>query len=257
MNPLVAGFTGPAGPTGTLNLETYVNNTINMYLQNYSPNYAINGSTLYINFSDDTNIYYTDPTTFTTGPSGTANISYGPFLYTYGSNPTLYLGMYNPSTNGPGPNIYISNNPTYGSGSLNANVGYLTDVIGPINSTIFPTVYSQSGGVVTFDISLVNWDWTYISSGNIVVNQVFIFLSGNTYSNTLTLGPYTIPSLSGGTVGADLLFTINPGDLSSLINDTYTVYITDSPPPPLPTPGRPPSTGYLCQALNNTLVITS
>ena len=257
VNPLVAGFTGPAGPTGTLNLETYVNNTINMYLQNYSPNYAINGSTLYINFSDDTNIYYTDPTTFTTGPSGTANISYGPFLYTYGSNPTLYLGMYNPSTNGPGPNIYISNNPTYGSGSLNANVGYLTDVIGPINSTIFPTVYSQSGGVVTFDISLVNWDWTYISSGNIVVNQVFIFLSGNTYSNTLTLGPYTIPSLSGGTVGADLLFTINPGDLSSLINDTYTVYITDSPPPPLPTPGRPPSTGYLCQALNNTLVITS
>ena len=59
VNPLVVGFTGPAGPTGTINLVTFDNNTINVYLENYSPNYAISGgatSNMYINFNNSDSI---------------------------------------------------------------------------------------------------------------------------------------------------------------------------------------------------------
>jgi hypothetical protein len=262
VNPLVVGFTGPAGPTGTINLETYATNTINVYLENYSPNYAISGgatSNMYINFNNG-DIYYTDTfTSFSTGPSGTAQLSYGPFTYTYGSVPSWYQGMYSPFTGYGNPFIMISNNPTFGAGSINNGVASVTNVIGPVNASISPTTYSQSGGDQSFDINLPDWDWTYISSGAVTVNQMYLYLAGNTFGSTFTLGPYPIPSIGPPTVGTDLIFTINSGDLSSLPNDTYIIYITDSNTniPPLPTIGSPPSFGYLCQGLTNTLTITS
>jgi hypothetical protein len=88
---------------------------------------------------------------------------------------------------------------------------------------------------------------------------MYLYLSGNPFANTLTLGPYPIPLIDPPTVGANLIFTINSGDLSSLSDDTYTIYITDTDTnvSSLPTPGNPPSSGYLCQTLTNTLTITS
>ena len=261
VNPLVVGFTGPAGPTGTINLVTFDNNTINVYLENYSPNYAISGagsSTMYIQFNNS-EIYYADVfNTFSTGPSGTAQVSFGPFFYSY-PGIAWYQGMYSPFSGYGNPYIMITNNPTWGVGSINNGVAFVTNVIGPVNATISPTTYSQSGGDQSFDINLPNWDWTYISAGNVIVNQMYLYLSGNTFSNTITLGPYPIPPFPSYAVGADLIFTINSGDLASLANDTYTVYITDTDTnvSPLPTPGNPPSSGYLCQSLTNTLEITS
>jgi hypothetical protein len=261
VNPLIVGFTGPNGPTGTINLNTFVNNKINIYLENYSPNYAISGgggASMYIHLNNS-EIYYSDIfTSFSTGPSGTAELSFGPFFYSYSSVPTIYQGMYDPFTGVGNPLILISNNPTWNEGSINKSVGYVTNVIGPINATINPSTYNNnSEDSVIFDINLANWDWTYISSGAITVNIVYLYLLGNVYSNTIILGPYNIPSISPPTIGADLLFTINPGDLAELMNDTYTIYITDTYPSPLPTPGIPPSSGYLCQQLSNTLQITS
>lgn len=260
VNPLIAGFTGPDGPTGTINLVTYDNNTINVYLENYSPNYAISGagsSTMYIQFNNS-EIYYADVfNTFSTGPSGTAQISFGPFFYSY-PNVAWYQGMYSPFDGYGNPYIMITNNPTWAVGSINNGIAFVTNVIGPLNATISPDIYNQSESIV-FDIGLPNWDWTYISTGIVTVNQVYLYLLGNTFSNSIVLGPYNIPEIPPPNVGGNLYITINSGDLSSLADDAYTIYITDTNifESPLPTPGSPPSSGYLCQTLTNVLTITS
>jgi hypothetical protein len=169
------------------------------------------------------------------------------------ADPPTTLVVFNPVE------LDVQDTPLYNSGYIKSNIITLNSVIGPVNAIISPTTYSQSGGDQSFDINLPNWDWTYISSGATIVNQIYLYLSGNTFANTLTLGPYPIPPISSPTVGADLIFTINSGDLFSLVNDTYTIYITDTDTniSSLPTPGNPPSVGYLCQTLTNTLVITS
>ena len=212
------------------NLVTYTNNTIEIHVNNYSPNYNIYKVTpnlLYLflgTTSNPTSIYNSGspiPLIF----DNNNILTYGP-IYTTSINPVY---------------IFVSDNIVYGAGLIKYGAGFLTNIIGNVNGVVNLPTFLINTKIREILLTLTNWDPSYASINGI--NNLFVYL-GLSISN-----PTAILNNAAQTITKPNDYVVNFNTNVNIASNTYNVYISDN------TPSN--AFRYVRQLLTNQIYVTN